>query len=118
MELKIKTHHALPCRTEVFTINGKSAEQNDFGDTYDHHHEDAEPYACADMHFDPKPPTKEVLNRYNITEEEYYNICNELECKLCVVGEESFSSYVMTLSQSWYKLGNVHAGIGFLKEKE
>lgn len=29
MELKIKTHHALPCRTEVFTINGKDAEQND-----------------------------------------------------------------------------------------
>ena len=45
MELKIKTHHALPCRTEVFTINGKSAEQNDFGDMYDHHYEDAEPYA-------------------------------------------------------------------------
>lgn len=84
MKLKIKTHHALPCRTEVFTINGKGAEQNDFGDTYDHHCEDAEPYACADMHFDPKPPTEEVLNRYNITEEEYYNICNELECKLCV----------------------------------
>lgn len=44
MELKIKTYYALPCRTEVFTINGKSAEQNDFGDTYDHHYEDAEPY--------------------------------------------------------------------------
>jgi len=43
MELKIKTHHALPCRTEVFTINGKSAEQNDFGDMYDHHAQDAEP---------------------------------------------------------------------------
>lgn len=84
MELKIKTHHALPCRTEVFTINGKDAEQNDFGDTYDHHHEDAEPYACADMHFDLKPPTKEVLNRYNITDKEYYDICNELECELCV----------------------------------
>ena len=66
MELKIKTHHALPCRTEVFTINGKSAEQNDFGDTYDHHHEDAEPYACADMHFDSKPPTKEVWMVYLI----------------------------------------------------
>lgn len=37
MELKIKTNHALPCRTEVFTINGKNAEQNDFGDMYDHH---------------------------------------------------------------------------------
>ena len=34
------------------------------------------------------------------------------------IGEESFSSYVMTLNQSWYKLGNVHADIGFLKEKE
>lgn len=34
------------------------------------------------------------------------------------IGEESFSSYVMTLDQSWYKLGNVRAGIGFLKEKE
>ena len=27
-----------------------------------------------------------VLDKYNITEEEYYNICNELECKLCVGG--------------------------------
>lgn len=84
MELKIKTHYALPCRAEVFTINGKNAEQNDFGDMYDHHAQDAEPYACADMRFDPKPPTKEVLNRYNITDKEYYEICNELECELCV----------------------------------
>ena len=80
MELKIKTHHALPCRAEVFTINGKNAEQNDFGDMYDHHAQDAEPYACADMCFDPKP----VLDRYNITDKEYYDICNELECELCV----------------------------------
>lgn len=43
-----------------------------------------EPYACADMHFDPKPPTKEVLNRYNITDKEYYDICNELESELYV----------------------------------
>lgn len=55
-----------------------------FGDMYDHHAQDAEPYACADMHFDPKPPTKEVLNRYNITDKEYYDICNELESELCV----------------------------------
>lgn len=86
MELKIKTYHALPCRTEVFIINGMNAEQNDFGDTYDHDAESAEPYACADMRFDRKPPTKEVLDRYNITEEEYYNICNELEYELHVGG--------------------------------
>lgn len=86
MKLKIKTHHALPCRTEVFTINGKGAEQNDFGDMYDHDDESAEPYACADMHFDRKPPTKEVLDKYNITEKEYDTICDELEDKLYVGG--------------------------------
>ena len=36
MEFVIKSFHALPCRLEVFTINGKCAEQNDFGDMYDH----------------------------------------------------------------------------------
>lgn len=84
MELVIEPMYALPCCLEVFTINGKSADQDDFGDTFDHHCEDAKPYACADMHFDTKPPTKEVLDKYNITEEQYNNICNELEDKLYV----------------------------------
>lgn len=64
MELIIKPFHSLPCCLEVFTINGKGAEQNDFGDMYDHHAGSTEPYVCADMHFDPKPPTKEVLKKY------------------------------------------------------
>lgn len=84
MEINIKPFHALPCRLEMFTINGKSAEQEDFGDIYDHDIESAEPYACANMYFESKPPTKEVLDKYNITEEEYCNICDELEDKLCV----------------------------------
>ena len=33
------------------------------------------------------------------------------------IEDNAFSSYVMTLSQKWYKLGNIHAGIGFLIEK-
>lgn len=33
------------------------------------------------------------------------------------IEENAFSSYIMTLSQNWYKLGNIHAGIGFLIEK-
>ena len=33
------------------------------------------------------------------------------------IEENAFSSYVMTISQKWYKLGNIHAGIGFLIEK-
>ena len=84
MELVIKPFDALPCRLEIFTINGKTASQDDFGDMYDHDAESADEYACADMQFDSKPPTKEVLDRYNITEEEYYNICNELEGELYV----------------------------------
>ena len=86
MKLVVKSFKSLPCRLEAFIINGKDADQDDFGGTYDHNAESAEPYACADMQFDSKPPTKEVLDKYNITEEEYYNICNELECELCVGG--------------------------------
>ena len=84
MVLIIKTFHALPCELEIFTINGKDAERKDFGDTYDHDIARAEPYGCGDMYFEPKPPTKEVLHKYNITEEEYRNICKELEDKLSV----------------------------------
>lgn len=36
------------------------------------------------MYFEPKPSTREVLDKYNIIEEEYHNICNELENKLYV----------------------------------
>lgn len=32
------------------------------------------------------------------------------------IEENAFSSYIMTLRQSWYKLGNVYSGIGFLIE--
>lgn len=84
MELVIKPMYALPCSLEVFTINGKIAYQDDFGDTYDHNAENAEEYECEDMHFDRKPSTKEVLDKYNITEKEYDTICNELEDKLYV----------------------------------
>lgn len=33
------------------------------------------------------------------------------------IEENAFSSYVMTLGQSWLKLGNVHVGVDFLIEK-
>lgn len=86
MELVIKPFDALPCSLEIFTINGKTADQDDFGDTYDHDAESSDEYACMDMHFDRKPPTKEVLDKYNITEKEYDTICYELEYRLHVGG--------------------------------
>lgn len=84
MELIIKPFRGLPCELETFTINGKDADSRDFGDTYDHDTESAEPYSCGNMYFEPKNLIKGVLDKYNITEEEYYNICNELENKLCI----------------------------------
>ena len=84
MKLIIKPYRVFPCCLDIFSINGKDAEQEDFGKVYDHDKESTRPYGCGNMYFEPKPPTKVVLDKYNITEEEYYNICNELENKLCV----------------------------------
>lgn len=84
MELVIKPYHALPCHLEVFTINGKSADIEDFGDVYDHDEENADPYGCGDMYFEPKLPTSDVLKHYNITVDEYNTICMELKEKLYV----------------------------------
>ena len=46
--------------------------------------ESKESYGCEDMQFEPKLPTSEVLQRYNITVDEYNTICTELENKLYV----------------------------------
>lgn len=84
MELIIKPYSGLPCELEIFTINGKYADSEDFGDIYDHNTELAGPYSCGNKCFDPKLSTKEVLDKYHLTEEEYNTICNKLEDKLCV----------------------------------
>lgn len=84
MELIIEPFDALPCELKIFTINGEKANSDDFGDTLDHINGAREPYCCSNMYFEPKLPIKEVLDKYNITEEEYHNICNELENKLYV----------------------------------
>lgn len=34
MELIVEHYHSLPCELETFTINGKSADSSDFGDTW------------------------------------------------------------------------------------
>ena len=84
MELVIEPFNALPCVLKIFTINGKDANSDDFGSTFDHINGEKEVYGCCNMYFESKSPTEEVLHKYNITEEEYYKICNELEEKLHV----------------------------------
>lgn len=84
MELIIEPFYSLPCELEVFTINGKAANYRDFGDVYEHNEEAKEPYGCGDMYFESKLPTSEVLQRYNITVDEYNTICTELKNKLYI----------------------------------
>lgn len=89
MKLVLEFYEAL-CSTKEFKINGIEAGYNDFGEKYDHDEENAEPYCCGYMQFDSKPATEEILNKYNITIDEYDEICNQLSeglsfgcCGLC-----------------------------------
>ena len=87
MELIIEPFNALPCVLKIFTINGKDADSFDFGKTSDHkedYDDEIVAYGCCNMYFESELPTEEVLHKYNITEEEYYKICDELENKLHV----------------------------------
>ena len=82
MNLKIKTYGAL-CSLEIFTINGIDADYEDFGDKYDHSPETADAYCCGDMRFDPFDNVNwPILKKYNITEDEYFEICSKLENEL------------------------------------
>lgn len=78
MTLKLKVYGCL-CELEKFEINGIRAEWKEFGDKFDADSENAEPYGCGNMIFVPKPPSTEILKKYDITAEEYDNICNELQ---------------------------------------
>lgn len=89
MDLKLKFFNSY-CSTKEFTINGKEADYTDFGDKYDQDSACAPNYGCGDMVFEPKEPTKEILKKYGITEDEYYKIADKLErglsfgrCALC-----------------------------------
>ncbi len=76
------------CATKVFTIKGKVADKDDFGDQDDildyieDEECDSEPGGCHCMTFTAKEPTKDVLDKYEITVEEYNEIASHLESAL------------------------------------
>ncbi len=85
MKIKIKPYRALPCALETFTINGIHADLNEFGSMNDEGSEYAGNYACRDMRFTKyDEPLEGLLKKYNITREEYDEICEELDRELCV----------------------------------
>lgn len=82
MEYKIEPYGALPCELQVFTINGKQANEEDFGVKI------MRDGSCMDNEcgcsFHPKLPTSEVLSKYGITVDEYSEIAHKLESELLV----------------------------------
>ena len=70
------------CRPQSFTVKGKIANENDFGEQFDRDEGNAESYCCGDMHFTPKPATDVILKKYSLTIDEYNEICDALEDKL------------------------------------
>lgn len=62
-------------------INGVELEYEYFGEKYDTDEENAEPYGCGNMQFIPFEEVKqETLDKYNITESEYRQIQEKLDC--------------------------------------
>ena len=88
MKIEIKQYGSLPCELEVFIINGIEADEDDFGELI---RVALEEYSCNVSGFKPKEHTQSVLEKYNITEDEYKSVCLKLNdtfsfggCSLCV----------------------------------
>lgn len=78
MKIEIKVYGCL-CELSLFKINGVEASYEDFGYKHDCEPENAEPYGCGNMRFFPKECDTSVLKKYNITKEEYIEVCDKLE---------------------------------------
>ena len=69
------------CALEPTEINGVDLDYTDFGEHRDVEPETAEPYGCGNMRFIPdRYPKEGVLEKYNITLEEYMQIQDKLDC--------------------------------------
>lgn len=79
------------CGAEVFMINDIDADTDDFGEMVDSDAENAPEYGCGNRKFVAKyKPTEDILTKYHITSNEYFDICEKLEsilyvgkCSLC-----------------------------------
>lgn len=80
--VEIKPYHALPCELEVFTINGKEADEEDFGNKSIGG--DCMECTCGCIFKKHAQPKQEVLKKYGITPKMYDKICEQLEEELQV----------------------------------
>lgn len=82
MNVEIVPFSALPCRLQKFTINGKDAFTDDFGTS--EMGGDVNEYNCYHNFISDDEPSIDVLKKYEISEEEYHQICEKLKEKLRV----------------------------------
>lgn len=89
MKLVLDSYRAI-CGTRIFKINGMKATYKDFGEKYDTSADNAKPYCCGNMIFEPRRSTQKVLDKYGITADEYARVCDQLRkqlsfglCRLC-----------------------------------
>lgn len=78
MKLTLNVYHSLPCKTEIFIINGIEANYEDFVVlTLD---SDGN-YGCY-AGLENKLPTNDILKKYKIDVDEYAKVCNKLNKEL------------------------------------
>ena len=82
--LQIEIVHGDPCYAEVFKINGIEADIDDFGESKDVSPEIAEHYGCGCRRFITNPPTQDLLEKYGLSETQYYDVCYKLQKELFV----------------------------------
>lgn len=78
MKLELEFFSAL-CATSKFQINGINAVDDDFGSSEDVDPQNAPDYGCGNRKFITYEPREEILSKYSITTDEYYEVCDRLE---------------------------------------
>ncbi len=89
MKLELAVYGTI-CEPKLFAINGIKATYKDFGEKYDQSPERNRPNCCGNMVFEPRRPTRLVLEKYGIDVNEYDHVCSQLArgvsfgtCRLC-----------------------------------
>jgi hypothetical protein len=87
MNVEIKPFYALPCSTEVFTINGIDADTDYFGHSEDTERGNTAPYGCGCRKFiGDDDRMSEAMEKYGITANEFYEVQDMLVSELHVGG--------------------------------
>lgn len=76
MNIQLKMSKMMPCEVEEFTIKGKKAKVEDFGNLFTHK---VEENTCKCIKFEAIPYGSLISKRYKLTEDEYNFVCNFLE---------------------------------------